>query len=86
MDIYKIEVKPSIEKDLRKIPRQYIGKIIQKIENLSINPYPIGTVKLTATENIYRFRVGNYRVIYQVIKIERTIIIHHIRHRKEVYR
>jgi len=86
MDIYKIEVKPSIEKDLRKIPHQYIGKIIQEIENLSTNPYPTGTVKLTATENTYRFRVGNYRVIYQVIKSERTIIVHHIRHRKEAYR
>ena len=47
---------------------------------------PRGAIRLTDTERLYRLRVGEYRVIYEVEHAERTVIIYHVRHRREAYR
>jgi len=56
---YKIEVKKSAKKELGKIPKKELIKILNKIRNLSDNPHPVGSIKLT-NEKKYRIRVGNY--------------------------
>jgi len=39
---YKIEIKPSAEKELEKLPRQMIPRIVATIKGLAENPYPYG--------------------------------------------
>lgn len=86
MDFYKIEFKQSAERDIRKISPVLIPNILGRIEALAINPFSRQSLKLSGAESTYRLRVGNYRIIYFVDSEIKTIVIHHIRHRREVYR
>jgi len=81
---YKIQVKKSAEKELRKIQKKDLIKILGKIENLSENPHPLGSLKLT-NQDKYRIRVGNYRVLYTVEDSVLTVIVVKVGHRREIY-
>jgi len=86
MASFKIEWKGSSERDIRNIDRQYVHRIINAIESLSENPFPIQFKKLRDSESSYRIRVGDYRIIYQVDSQKKVVTIYHIRHRKDAYR
>ena len=86
MDSFKIDLRGSSEHDLKKIDRQYIPRILEAIESLAENPFPGQSKKLKDSESSYRLRVGDYRVIYQVDQEKKTIVIYHIRHRKDAYK
>jgi mRNA interferase RelE/StbE len=64
MDLFKINPKGSFENDLRKIDRKFIPRILEAIESLSENPFPVQSRKMKGSESSYRLRVGDYRVIY----------------------
>jgi mRNA interferase RelE/StbE len=83
---YEIFIEKKAEKDLRKLPKNYQKKIIQKILNLKNNPKPVDARKITSSENYYRIRVDDYRIIYEINYKEKRINIFRIRHRKEAYR
>ncbi|MBU2591574.1 MAG: type II toxin-antitoxin system RelE/ParE family toxin [Nitrospinota bacterium] len=86
MVLFKIDPKGSLGHDLRKIDKQFIPKILEAIESLSENPFPVQSKKLKGAESSYRLRVGDYRVIYQVDALNQTVTIYHARHRKDVYK
>jgi mRNA interferase RelE/StbE len=86
MASYKVVPKPSVEKDLRLLPKSTIARVIKQIDKLADNPFPRGTAKLEGGEELYRIRVGDYRVIYGVDGAAKVVTIHHVRHRREVYR
>ena len=86
MDSYKIIFKPSVHKDLRKLPKTVVQRVLAQIEGLSEKPFPSNCIKLEGAERLYRIRVGDYRVIYQVGTSAKEIIVQYIRHRREVYR
>ena len=73
------------EKDLRKIDKQKIPKILEAVENLALNPHPSNHKKIIGTEHNYRIRVGDYRVIYFLEDAKLVIEIVRVRHRKEAY-
>lgn len=85
MDSYNIRWKKSAVKELKKINKNYILKILKAVENLSSEPYPRGVKKLIGSEITYRIRIGDYRVIYDVYKSELIVEIIRVRHRKNVY-
>jgi mRNA interferase RelE/StbE len=83
---YEIFWKLSAKKELKKIDKRYIKKIIDEVEVLSNNPYPKNHKKLIGSKNLYRIRINDYRVVYKV-EDERLIIeIIRVKHRKDVYR
>jgi mRNA interferase RelE/StbE len=84
--VYEIFIEKKAEKDLRKLPKNYQNKIIQKILDLKNNPKPIDVRKIASSENYYRVRVGDYRIIYEINYKEKRINIFRVRHRKEAYR
>lgn len=86
MEPFSIKWKSSAKKELKKIDRTEISKILSEIEKLSKEPYPTNHKKLLGTEYIYRIKIGNYRVIYSIENDELIIEIIRVRHRKEVYR
>lgn len=86
MGVYEIFWKRSAKTDLRKLDKKQITRIIKAVESLSLNPFPVQSIKLHHTEKIYRLRIGSYRIIYSVDTTTKTIVIYYIRHRKEVYR
>ena len=82
---YRIIFEKRAEKDLKKIERKFQKKIVEKIEALQSNPRLHDAQKMT--NSIYwKYRVGNFRIIYQIEDIKLTVIILKIGDRKEVYR
>ena len=85
MEEYKIFFKKSVGKDFKKIPKQYLVKILEKIENLKDNPRPEGSEKLTGHE-LYRIRQGMYRIVYSIQDNELTVWVVKVGHRQEIYK
>ncbi|MBA1438498.1 MAG: type II toxin-antitoxin system RelE/ParE family toxin [Epsilonproteobacteria bacterium] len=83
---YKIRWKTSAKKELKKIDKLEIPKILDAIEKLANDPYPISHKRLLGTEHTFRIRIGNYRVIYSIENKQLAIEIIRVRHRKEAYR
>jgi mRNA interferase RelE/StbE len=86
MASYKLEWKNSAYKELQKLPRTMITRVVAAVSELSNNPFPHGVKKLVGSEFSYRIRVGDYRVVYEVIENRLVIEIVRVRHRKDVYR
>jgi len=86
MDSFKILWKKSTERDIREIDPNQVPRLIEVIESLAQDPYPRQCHKLRGAEKLYRIRIGDYRVIYEVNTEEKTIIIYYIRHRREAYK
>ena len=63
---YRIEVKPSAADALAKIPQPHRRRIARKIDRLADNPRPRDANALEGPLSLYRIRVGDYRVIYQI--------------------
>ena len=85
MESFKLLFKASAEKELRRIPKPYLGKIIEKIEGLSREPRPPGVQMLRGDERYYRLRQGDYRIIYEINHASSEITIIKVGHRREVY-
>ena len=82
---YEIYVKKSALKELNGIPQKELHKILKKIRALSSNPRPQGSQKLSHREQ-YRFRQGDYRIVYSIRDDDLAVQIIKVGHRKEIYR
>ncbi|MEW5693524.1 MAG: type II toxin-antitoxin system mRNA interferase toxin, RelE/StbE family [Candidatus Hydrogenedentota bacterium] len=76
MGSYEIRWKKSALRELKKIDRQQIPRILEVIESLSIEPYPSQYRKLKGSEKEHRIKVGDYRVIYGVSTDDKVIRIY----------
>ena len=82
---YEVEFRPSARKSLDRIPKKDRLRIEGAIELLQSNPYPPAAIKLTERSE-YRVRVGNYRVVYDLVRGKLVILVLAIGHRKDFYR
>jgi len=83
---YSIEISATAEKQLKKLPKADKKKVSQAMLSLAEDAFPRGTKKLTGYDDMYRIRVGRYRILYSVEGKKLIIIILKIGHRKDVYR
>ena len=86
MASYQIKIKSSASRELERLPRTTIPKIVAAIKELAENPFPQGVKKLTGFDRTYRIRVGEYRILYNMYDDILVIEIIRIRHRKDAYR
>jgi mRNA interferase RelE/StbE len=70
MASFRIDFKPSVEKDLRRLPAEIISRSMEKIDNLESEPFPPQSIKVSRSEKLHRLRVGDYRIIYEVDAVE----------------
>lgn len=82
---YKIKFKTSADKEFRKLPPLVKQRISVSLDNLQKNPRPSGVVKLQGEDQLYRIRVGDYRIVFTIDDNEKMIKITRIRHRQDVY-
>jgi len=83
---YRVEIAPSAQRELSKLPRNVQKRIDERIRALAENPRPAGSRKLEEEEGFYRIRVGDYRIVYQVKDKVLIVLVIRIGHRREVYR
>jgi mRNA interferase RelE/StbE len=84
--VYEVFLGNSAIRDLRRLAPKIHDRIVEEIQSLSDDPRPAGCRKLAGSENDWRIRVGEYRVIYEIADAIRVVRIHRVRHRCEVYR
>ncbi|NNF98231.1 MAG: type II toxin-antitoxin system RelE/ParE family toxin [Desulfobacteraceae bacterium] len=82
---YEVYFKESVWKELKKVSKHDLKRILSRVENLKDDPRPTGCEKLTGHE-LYRIRQGNYRIVYSIQDKELTVWIIKVGHRKNVYR
>jgi len=84
--MYDIYLERTAEKDLRKLDDEVFRKVVAKIKELSGNPRPPGSRKITGAKSDWRIRIGTYRVIYEIDEDAKILRIMRIKHRREAYR
>ncbi len=84
---YQINVLEPASKELEHLDKPVAQRIIRRIRWLADNINAITPQPLKADlTGFYKLRVGDYRVIYETLHSELTIIIHLIGHRRNIYK
>lgn len=83
---YTISLTRPAEKDLESLPKDVLRRVDAAILTLADDPQPHSSKKLKGEEDLYRLRVGRYRIIYRIENDELIVLVIRIRHRREVYR
>lgn len=83
---FEIEITRTAENKLRALPRQDQERLAKAMIGLAEDPCPRGSRKLSGYDDVYRIRVGRYRVIYSLSHTKLIILILKIGHRSDVYR
>lgn len=87
MASYKVVIKKSAQKEIRKLPSARLReRIVAKITQLKNNPRPSGSEKLKGSKSSYRIRIGNHRVIYTIFNKKLVVYVFKVAHRRKVYR
>ena len=86
MASYRIEVSTTAERQIRKLPRVDQIRVVRSIQTLAREPRPSGCRKLSGYDDVFRVRVGRYRVLYSIQDRRLIIIVLKVGDRKDVYR
>jgi mRNA interferase RelE/StbE len=84
--VYAIQFLPSAARDLEKLEPIVRRRIARRIEQLARDPRGGGAVKLRGADDIWRARVGDYRILYQIEGERLIVVVIKIGHRGGVYR
>lgn len=85
MPEYSVVFARSARKELETLDPPIIARVVAKIDVLAINPRPTGARKLRGSRNLWRVRVGDYRIVYAVDDRGRVVDVVRVRHRREAY-
>jgi mRNA interferase RelE/StbE len=83
---YSVVFKPSADRDIEHLPPEIGCRILLEIDKLQVNPRPINCMKIIGSRNDWRIRIGDYRVLYEIIDADHLVRVFRIKHRKEAYR
>ena len=87
MPSYQVQILDAAAKDLSKLGRPVASRIVKRLRWLAdrmdqIDPEPLhGDLS-----GFFKLRVGDHRVVYELLGDERTIAVHAVGHRREIYR
>jgi mRNA interferase RelE/StbE len=85
--VHRLVVSPAADRDLEKlkgrITRRDFERLRDAVRNLAKKPRPQGVRKIKGADNVYRIRVGNYRVVYDVYDSDKLVLILLVTRRSE---
>jgi len=85
--VYRIRILDAAVRELAQLDKPISRRIAERINWLAAN---LDNIKLEALSGelagLYKLRVSDYRIIYEILQDEQTIIIHAIGHRRDIYR
>ncbi len=82
---YRVDFLRTARKELEALPDSLLHRIWPRIEGLALEPRPRGARKLKGSRDHYRLRVGDYRVVYRVDDVQRSVVVVAIGDRKDIY-
>ena len=86
MASYRIEVPATAEKQIRKLGKADQLRVLRAVQTLAADPYPAGARRLHGYEDVFRIRVGTFRILYSVAARVLVVIVLKVGHRKDLYR
>ena len=66
MASYEVEISRTAEKQLKNFPRKIQERIVEAIRPLAVDPRPRGSRKLSGYHDVFRIRIGSYRLLYSI--------------------
>ncbi|MEW6355088.1 MAG: type II toxin-antitoxin system RelE/ParE family toxin [Planctomycetota bacterium] len=85
--MYRIRILDAAARELARLTKPVGRRIVKRIDWLAANLDAIRLETLAGDlAEFYKLRVGDYRVIYEILHDEHTLVIHAIGHRREIYR
>jgi mRNA interferase RelE/StbE len=84
--MYKILWDSKALDDLRSLDKQIAVSIVKKLQEYLVrDPVHLGK-PLTATyKGLYRYRYGDYRIIYEILSAKKTVVVTKVGHRSKIY-
>lgn len=88
MTPYEIEFVKSARKEFERLPTKFRARIVDALHLLAQNPFSelLKVKKLQSALDVYRIRVGDYRVLYELHNDRLTVLVIKVGHRSEIYR
>lgn len=83
---YSVTFSRSANKELEDLDPPILARVFPRIEALAEDPRPSGCLKLQGETNLWRIRIGDYRVVYAIHDAQKIVDIVAVRHRSDVYR
>ena len=83
--MYNVQITPAARKQLDKLERRIQLRLQPKIDELAIEPRPHGVKKLAGKEDLYRVRVGDFRILYTIEDDRLIVLVVKIADRKQAY-
>lgn len=78
---WALQIDPEVLKTLRKFPQKDSKRIVTAIESLSTNPFSGDIQKMKGEENVWRRRIGSYRLFYEILSADNIIHVYHVERR-----
>ena len=86
MSSYRVEFTTAAAKELKKLDSGIRRRILSGIAELEQDPRPAGCKKLAGESTAWRIRVGDYRILYEVVDNLLVVTVVRVAHRREVYK
>ena len=83
---YRVELMPRANRQLQKLPGNVPLRIARALRRLEDDPRPPGVKHLTGVENLWRIRVGQSRIVYEIHDDRLLVLVVRVGHRKDIYR
>lgn len=82
---YAIRIAPAAGRQLRKLAPAERQRIVSHIDSLADDPRPDGCKKLKGPGNLYRIRVGHFRIVYRIEEDELIVLVAALGNRRDIY-
>ena len=79
---WELKVDPAFHKALKKFPTRDASRIIAVFENHDFSPYSGDIEKIKGETDIWRRRIGAYRIFYEINQVKRLVPLFHVERRK----
>jgi mRNA interferase RelE/StbE len=83
---YQVIIHREAKKDIKKLHPHIRARVIETLDKISENPRLHGAILLSGYPDTYRYRVGEYRIVYKVRDKELEVLILDAKPRGEVYK
>ena len=83
---YELQYRPGIERDLSRLPKGVLARVDRALMSLIQDPRPHGCKKLAGGGDLWRLRVGDWRIVYEIDDSSRIVDIQIVAHHRDVYR
>jgi len=83
--VYKVEYARGVVKDLKALPKEIRQKALKIVEKILATDPRMGKPLTGPYKGLWKYRIGDYRIIYAIEDKRLVVFVLRIRHRKDVY-